>query len=109
MANFGMSKRDYGELTELEKAFIRKAYESKIVSEMSHLRNAVLNAVNNAMRKKGKKFQELFKKKQAKADKDYNENAIAIIHEIEAKEGKSWVDKVYQGAGLRKTKQKEGE
>lgn len=104
-----MSKRDYEDLTELEKVFIRKAYESKIVSDMSHLRNAVLNAINNAMRKKGKKFQDLFKKKQEKADKEFNENAITIIHEIEAKEGKSWVDKVYKGAGLKMPQREEGE
>lgn len=104
-----MTKTAYNEFTELEKAFIRKAYESKIVSEMSHLRNAVLNAINNAMRKKGKKFLELFKKRQEKADKEFNQNAITIIHEIEAKEGKSWVDKVYKGAGLKMPKRKEGE
>jgi len=54
VVNFGFTKRDYNELTEVEKAFIYKAYETKLVTEMTYLRNAVLNAINNAFRKKTK-------------------------------------------------------
>lgn len=109
MVNFGYTKRDYNELTELEKRFIHKAYETKLVSEMTHTRNAVLNAVNNALRKKNKKFIDLYKKKQEKADKEFNENAIKVILEIEEKEGKSWIDRIYQESGLKKPQRKEGE
>lgn len=76
---------------------------------MTHLRNAVLNAVSNALRKKNKKFIDLYKKKQAKADKEYNHNAIQVIHEIEEKEGKSWVDRIYRESGLRKPQREAGE
>lgn len=109
MVNFGYTKRDYYELTELEKSFIHKEYETKLVNEMTHLRNAVLNAVNNAFRKKNKKFIDLYKKKQAKVDKEYNENAVKVIHEIEEQEGKSWVDRIYQESGLKRPQRKVGE
>ncbi|QBX91075.1 phenylalanine racemase [Phage Altai3] len=102
VVNFGFTKRDYNELTEVEKAFIYKAYETKLVTEMTHLRNAVLNAINNAFRKKNKKFIELFKRKQAKADKEYNENAVKIITEMEKRDGKSWIDRIYKEAGLKR-------
>lgn len=95
-------------MNEVEKMFIRKAYETKLVSEMTHIRNAVLNAVNNALRKKGKKFVDLYKKAQEPVDKEYNETGIKIIQRIEAREGKSWVDLVYARAGLRKPKKKAG-
>lgn len=109
VVNFGYSKREYGELTELEKTFIRKEYETKTVNDMTHLRNAVLNAMNNANRGKNKKFIDLFKRKQAKADIEYNKNAIEVILEVEEKEGKSWVDKVYERAGQRKPQKKRGD
>lgn len=108
VVNFGMSKQEYSHLTETEKMFIRKEYESKLVNEMTHMRNAVLNAVNNAMRKKGKSFIELFKKKNEKADKEYNEHAIKIIIDMEKKQGKSWVNKIYEANGI-KIQQKEGD
>ncbi|GIO27724.1 hypothetical protein [Ornithinibacillus bavariensis] len=73
------------------------------------MRNAVLNAVNNALRKKNKRFIELYKKKQEKADKEYNENAIKVILEIEERKGKSWVDRVYQATGVKKPQEKVGE
>lgn len=76
---------------------------------MTHLRNAVLNAISNANRKKNKRFIDLFKKKQAKADVEYNKNAMEIVLELEEKEGKSWVDKVYQRAGQRKPQKNRGD
>lgn len=109
VVNFGYSKREYNELTELEKMIIRKEYETKTVNDMTHLRNAVLNAISNANRRKNKKFIDLFKKKQAKADIEYNKNAIEVILEVEEKEGKSWVDKIYRQAGQRKPQKKRGD
>lgn len=88
---------------------IRKEYETKTVNDMTHIRNSVLNAISNAMRGKNKRFIDLFNKKQAMADKEFNENAIAVILEIEEKEGKSWVDRIYQGAGIRKPQRNRGD
>lgn len=109
VVNFGFSKQDYDKLTDLEKMFIRKEYESKLVNDMTHIRNAVLNAVNNAMRKKNKKFIELFSKKNEKVDREYNIKAVDVITEIERRDGKSWVDRIYQESGLRKPQMKEGD
>ena len=46
--NLGYSKSDYEELTPREVVFIRKAWEEKLVSDNTLMRNAVLNAVSNA-------------------------------------------------------------
>lgn len=88
---------------------MRKEYESKLVTDMTHIRNAVLNAVNNALRSKNKKFIELFKKKNEKADKEYNLKAIDVILEIEERNGKGWVDKILKASGFKKPQKKEGE
>lgn len=100
--NFGYTKRDYLALTEVEKAFIRKEFERKTIDDSLYLRNAVLNAVSNAMRKKGSKFTELFKKKQSKADVVFNEHALDVVAEVESTEGKHWVDQIYQANNLEK-------
>lgn len=102
IVEIGMSVSEYRQLTEIEKMFIRKRYEQKLINDTTWMRNAMLNAVNNALRKKGKKFIDLFPKKQTKADKEYNENAIEIIQKIEERDGKSWVNLIYERAGLRK-------
>lgn len=44
VVNFQMSKHDFEELTEVEKNFIMKEWENKVVFESTMLRNAVLNA-----------------------------------------------------------------
>ena len=81
----------------------------KTVSENTHRRNAFLNAYTNANRKKNSRFIELYKKAQEKADKEYNQNAIATITEMEERDGKSWVDKLYRANGMkRKTKRETG-
>lgn len=101
VVNLQMSVSDYHSLTETERMFIRKAYEQKFMSDTTWMRNAVLNAEANVNRKKSKKFIDLFPKKQ-KADKEYNENAIQNILEMEEEQGKSWVDKVYKANGMQK-------
>lgn len=108
VVNFNYTRRDYDQLTELEKAFIYKAYENKIVNDSSYARNAHLNAIVNANRKKNKKFIDLFKPKPKKADKEYNKNAMESIIQTEAKEGKSWVDKIYSAIGRKKPTKKGG-
>lgn len=72
------------------------------------MRNSMLNALANSKRRKGKRLIELFKKKRKKADKEFNQNAMAVIERTEQKEGKSWVDKIYAALG-RKTPTKKGE
>lgn len=102
VVNLQMCLSDYHSLTETEKIFIRKAHEQKFISDTTWLRNAVLNAEANANRGKNKKFIELFPKRQSRADKEYNENAITVIEEMEQEQGKSWVDKIYQANGMKK-------
>ena len=108
VVDIGMSKCEYESLTETEKMFIKKRHEQKFINETTWLRNAVLNAVNNALRKKGKKFIDLFPKAPKKADKEYNENAIKTILEMEEKNGKGWVALIYKRNGI-KTPRKGGE
>lgn len=100
IVQIGMSHKEFNTLTEKEKLFIRKEHENKFLHDMTWFRNAVLNAEGNANRKKGKKFIDLFPKKAPKADKEYNEDAVQTILEIEIKNGKSWVEKVYRANGV---------
>lgn len=102
IVEIGMSKSEYESLTEVEKMFIRKRYEQKLINDTTWMRNAMLNAINNALRKKNKKFIDLFPKKQVKADKEYNEKAIKNILEIEERKGKSWVDKILRANGIKR-------
>lgn len=89
--NFGYSKSDYNELTPREKEFILKAYETKTVRESTLFRDCIYNAINNALRKKGKSFKKLWHKiSQLMSEEEYEDNLDAI-YETEAKEGKSWV------------------
>ncbi|MED3623264.1 phenylalanine racemase [Neobacillus thermocopriae] len=104
VVEIGMSKSEYEQLTETEKMFIRKRHEQKFINETTWMRNALLNAVNNALRKKGKKFIDLFPKAPKKADKEYNENAVKTILEMEEKNGKGWVDRIYKANGMKTPK-----
>lgn len=105
--NFGVSKSEYLELTKREKAFIMKAWEDKQVLDSELLRNAALNAVSNALRKKGAKFTDLWKRKQQPADmKIVQANMIAVEKSIKD-EGQSWVDLIYQANNLKKPSGKE--
>lgn len=100
VTNFNYSKEDYYQLTPRERAFIMKAWESKLVADTTHLRNAVMNAVSNAMRKKGSRFIDLWKKIQKPADMEVVKTHIKIIEELE--QDKSWVDKIYEANGMRR-------
>lgn len=97
--NFGYSRADYSALTLTEKAFILKAYENKVVNDTTFLRNAVKNAVDNAFRKKGRRFLPLWKKAGAKKDRGTEQNMLSVIRENEKREGKSWVAKIYSRQG----------
>lgn len=100
--NFHYSKADYMALTPTEKAFIYKAWEEKTVSDSTLIRDAVLNAVSNALRKKHSPFKKLWKKLQQKADVQKARNDIQTVLEIEEKEGKGWVERVHKAAGLKR-------
>lgn len=62
------------------------------------MRNAVLNAVSNALRKKGKRFIELWKKAPQKADMEIVKNDIDVIKRNAQKEGNDWILKIRKGA-----------
>jgi len=107
--NFGYTKADYGALTPRDMAFIYKAWENKIVSDTTHLRNAVLNAVSNALRKKGSKFRDLWQKKAKKVNQEMVDENLEIMKQVEEKEGKTWVEILYKANGLSSPKiKKEG-
>ncbi|EGF6981969.1 phenylalanine racemase [Listeria monocytogenes] len=107
VVNFQMSKHDFEELTEVEKNFIMKEWENKVIFESTMLRNAVLNAEQNLNQKRNSRFIDLHKKRQKKADVNYTVNALQAISENEAKEGKAWIDRIYGANGLRRPKNKE--
>ena len=75
---------------------------------MTWLRNAVLNATVNANRKRNQPFRDLFPKKAPKADKEYNEKVIQTVEEIEARNGKGWVELIYRQNGMKIPLQKGG-
>lgn len=101
--NFGYSKSDYEELTPREKAFIYKAWEEKVVAESYMMYNADFTATYNVNRKKNKRALKLWKKsKVRKADMEIVKDNLSVIREVEEKEGKSWVDLVYQRNSLKR-------
>lgn len=106
IVQIGMSREEFDNLTDKEKMFIKKEHENKFISDITWMRNAVLNAEANINRGKNKKFIELFPRKQV-ANKEYNENAIKNIIEMEEANGKSWVDRIYKANGMEKPISKE--
>lgn len=102
--NFGYSKSDYETLTPREKVFIYKAWENKVVSDSQMLSNAVSNAVSNSLRKKGKKAVPLWKKQPKRLDKETAKENLNLVTELENKEGKTWVDLIYQANGIDRNK-----
>lgn len=106
-ANLGYSRRDYDELTPLERVLILKAWENKVVSESYMTYNACFTAYYNVNRKKGKKALKLWRKASVKkADTEVVRENIAIAREVAAAEGDSWVDLIYKANGLKRPKSK---
>lgn len=105
--NFGYSKKDYNELTPREAIFIRKAWEDKLVSDNTLMRNAVLNAVSNALRKKNARFRNLWKKAARPIDKNLAEENLKVVQEVEEKEGKGWIEKILRANGFARRKKVE--
>lgn len=104
VTNFNYSKEEYHQLTPKERAFIMKAWENKLVSDTKHIRNAVLNAINNAFRKKSSRFIDLWKKERP-VDIEVAQAQIKLVEKLET--NKKWVDKIYEANGMKRPK-KEG-
>lgn len=102
VVNFHYSKADYDALTQKEKAFIYKAWENKLIADTTHIRNAVGNAVSNALRKKGKRATELWKKKQRKHDVEKMRDTYKEVLAAEDAKGKAWVDKIHKANGIKR-------
>ena len=66
------------------------------------MRNAVQNAISNAFRKKNSKPIPLWKKIQKKLNKEKAQDDFLLVQEIEEKEGKTWVDLIYEMNGIRR-------
>lgn len=88
------------QLTKREKIFIRKAWEEKEVRDSTFLRNAVLNAVSNAMRDKKTPFRDLWDKKQKTVDFEVVSVQTKTIEEITANEPFDWVAEIYKANGF---------
>ena len=101
VVNFGFSRGEYEALTYTERAFIMKSYEDKLVGDSTMLQKAVEVAVGNVMRKKGKRPVQLWQKQQQPANREIVRRNMQIIDEIEVRDGKSWVHKIYQANGLK--------
>ncbi len=106
VVNFNYSKDDYYALTPKEKAFIMKAWENKLVSDTTLIRNASLNAQGNINRKKGKKFIDLWIKNQKKLDKEVAHDNLRIIEASNTDD--SWIDKIYEINGMKRPQKKGG-
>lgn len=65
---FGWTPDQFRALTPAQLALLRKEDERRTVELGNLVRDAVQNAVANAMRKKGKKLQPLFRKLPKRAD-----------------------------------------
>lgn len=65
---FGWTPDQFRALTPAQLALLRKEDERRTVELGNLVRDAAQNAVANAMRKKGKKQQPLFKKRPKRAD-----------------------------------------
>lgn len=101
VVNFGYSRSDYDALTPREIAFMRKAWESKMVADSYNMYNADFTAYFNANRPKRKKALKLWnKKKVKKADMEVIRDNLKIIRDVEKTEGTGWVDAIYKANNL---------
>lgn len=101
VVNFHYSRADYDALTEREKLFIRKAYETKTVTDTTLIRDAVFNAMWNVNRKKGRSFRQLWRYATKPADKGKAKDDMKLIQEIEEKET-DWISRIYEANGMKK-------
>lgn len=70
--------------------------------------NAAFTAEYNVNRKKNKRALKLWKKARTrKADMEAIHDNLAVIREVEEKEGKGWIDVIYQKNGLKKPERRQ--
>lgn len=105
-----MSKKEYGELTPTERAFIYKAWEEKTVRDTTYMRDAVMNAEYNVNRKKGKKFRKLWNPvgSLTQTEKRTYEDTKKKILDMEKEKPTNWVQKIYQVNGWKLKKKEKG-
>lgn len=94
VVEFGFSRQEYEELTERQIHFIRKAWENREVRQTNLINMAVSNALANLHRKKGKPPIPLWKKP-ASFDVSKAKDGVKVIEEIEARDGKGWIQKLW--------------
>lgn len=100
--NFGYSKADYDALTLKEKTFIYKAWETREISRMMLVYNAVFTATYNVNRRKNKRaIDPLKRRKSKKADMETVSANLKIARQVATMEGTAWVDKIYRANGLK--------
>lgn len=96
---FGYSKKDYNELTPTERALILKEWENKKMRDTELIRNAVLNAISNSMRKKGARFVELWPKEQAPKNGAKMSEMLETAEEANRNDG-DWYSKILKDNGF---------
>ena len=70
--------------------------------------NAAFTAAYNVNRKKNKRALKLWRKARTrKADMEVIHDNLAVIREVEVKEGKGWIDVIYQKNGLKKPERRQ--
>lgn len=100
--NFGYSKADYEALTPKEKAFIYKAWENKLVSDVTFMYNAVFTAVYNANRPKNKRALKLWRNvKTRRANEETVRKNYTAALEAAKNDGDTWIKKVYAVNGMK--------
>lgn len=103
--NLGYTKAEYLSLTPLEAMFIRKEYENHLVSYFELMSKAVANGIGNALRKRGKRARDLFKKKPKVGNRLTAKAMRAVVDEVQAKEGNEWVKRIYSQTGFKPRKE----
>lgn len=101
VTNFGYTKADYEQLTPKEIAFIKKAWEDKMVSDSYNMYNAMFKASYNVQRPKRKRALKLWQKSRTKkADMEVVQDNLRIVKEVEQNEGMNWVKQIYKANNL---------
>lgn len=91
------------ELTELEKLFIMKAWENKVVRDSSLVNRAFYNAYVNANRKKNTRAIPLWSEKPKKLtekEKAKYVDTLKEIKKVQEEEGIDWVKMLYSNLGI---------
>lgn len=94
MVNFGLSKVEYESLRPIEKHFIYKAYENKLVSETTHIQRALQTAFYNVQRPKGSTPLVLWKRKTKGEATEHLKKAYEEMRQLEKQS--HWVKYLYE-------------